>query len=101
MDLLGLRSLQDWQVQMLQSLHQPTLESKDLAILDSKRDISMHVFKDMIFKASYEEQCFCLFHSPFNVSFHKINLKRSIDIDDLPHKPLLKPVVQLNPFVTP
>ena len=50
--MLGLHSLQDWQVQTLQSLHQTTLESEDLAILDSERDLSMYVFKDMIFKAS-------------------------------------------------
>ena len=50
--LLGLQILQYWQVQTLQTLHQTALEYEDLAILDLERDLSMYVFKNMIFKAS-------------------------------------------------
>ena len=36
--------LQDWQEQLCREPHQTTLESKDLAFLESERDLSTYVF---------------------------------------------------------
>ena len=51
--VLAPHDLQDWQEQICREPHQTTLESKDLAFLDSERALSMYVFVNDIYL------CFC------------------------------------------